>query len=135
MGGTIEMPAAVAALWIEVGGELCAHAVLQVLAIPCEDEAPLPSASILLAEAIHRFPPEAATVAMNRRPRSSMEVRSTLTCRLKKTGFSPVVSRSPGPLLPVNRTQASVLPIVEFRFALRANLFALRGPLTIIARR
>jgi hypothetical protein len=135
MGVAIEMPAAVAALWIEVGDELCERAVVQVLAIPCEDGAGLQPAGILLAEAIHRFPPEAATAAMNRRPRSSMETCSTLMWRLKNNGFSSVVSRYPVSLLPGNRTQASVRPIVEFRFALRADFFALRGPLSIIARR
>jgi hypothetical protein len=64
-----------------------------------------------------------------------MEARSTLTRRLKNNGVSWVVSRSPIALLPVIRTQASVRPIVEFRFALRADFFALRGPLSIIARR
>jgi hypothetical protein len=95
------MPAAVAALRVEVGDELCEHAVVQGLAIPYKDGARLPPAGILLAEAIPRLPP---ATAMNRRPRSGTEARSTLTCRLKKTCFSPVVSRSPVPLLPVNRT-------------------------------
>jgi hypothetical protein len=92
-GAAIEMPAAVAALRVEVGDELCERALVQVLAIPCEDGARLPPAGILLAEAIHRFPPETAAVAMNRRPRSSMEARSTPTRRLKNNGFSSVVSR------------------------------------------
>ena|SRR5690349_4015003 len=92
MGVASEMPAAVAALRVEVGDELCEHAVVQLLIIPCEDGARLPSAGIILAGAIHRYPPEAATAAMNRRLRSSMEARSILARRLKNTGFSSVVS-------------------------------------------
>ena len=92
MGVAIEMPAAVAALRVEVGDELCEHAVVQVLTIPCQDGAQLQPAAILLAEAIQRYPPEAAPAAMNRRPRSIMEARSTLTRRSKNNGFSSVVS-------------------------------------------
>jgi hypothetical protein len=92
-GAAIEMPAAVAALWIKVGDELCERAVVQVLAIPCEDGARLQPAGIFLTEAIHRLPPEAAATATNRRPRSSMAARSTLTRRLKNNGFSSVVSQ------------------------------------------
>jgi hypothetical protein len=90
MGVAIEMPAVVAALRVEVDGELCECTLVQVLAIPCEDGVRLQPAAILLAEAIHRFPPEAA---MNRRLRSSMEARSTLTRRLKNNDFSSMASR------------------------------------------
>jgi hypothetical protein len=60
MGVAIEMPAAGAALRIEVGDELCEHTLVRGLAISCEDGARLQPAGILLAKAIHRFPPEAA---------------------------------------------------------------------------
>src|SRR5262249_951183 len=90
MGVAIEMPAAVAALWIEVD-QLYERALVQVFTIPCEDGARLPSAVILLAEAIHRYPPEAAPAAINRRPRSSTEARSTLRWRLCSAGLLDLV--------------------------------------------
>ena len=92
-GAAIDMPAAVAGLRVEIGDELCERALVQVLVIPRQDGTRLQPAVILLAEAIHRFSPETAMAAVNRRPRSSMEGCSILTRWLKNNGFSLVVSR------------------------------------------
>jgi hypothetical protein len=119
MGVAIEMPAAVAALRVEVDYELCERAVVQGLALPCENGAGLQPAVILLAEAIHRYPPEAATAAMNRRPRSSIKARSTLTRRLCSAGLLDLV-----PMAVARIEQPEIPPPHAVGFAKEAAPFA-----------